>query len=947
MGFGSEVKKALQIVVATFNNGVLLSRSLLRSTGRRLDIALVVLGLLAALMFGMWQVDTKSSEYRWEPSNGDQSGKFILTRGWPALLEMEADCREIHSLKPGLLFSSGGIRVTATNATLRVQAPEFFDEGLEVTLPPAPCQASLTFHAESGLMTLSAGSETAYLTLPGPLFPRVTELFSGGEDRSAVDHVSLRTKPWGLESSVIRMTLGVLAVLLSMSGILLRWRGQRTQRKDKSDGGAHTVAAASTWSVAMALIVVAVVVPPMVDDGWVLTGIRHFRGNNVFSSLYDVLDSWAPLANFHPLLLKPFVEMDLPFVGLRLIIVAVIVVSWVILKRYVLVRLLQLEAPAIWAAGATFVLFSSAWLVSLRFEPWIVLYASISWAGFASYRLSGRHVGLFLALAGSGAAVSTHLTGWVTLPTAVAALVLALRQARASRTGWSDIGTSVVAAFSITWVQLFILYGPSTVAEAAADFGNNSGLHSSSVFSEAQRYRDLLITAPAARVATVMMLGVLLAIAALAMERRNRNSLIVWTLAFGSLPGLLATNSKWIWHFGVYAVPATIFAGLAISRVRRSGREVHPSFLVSIPVLMVVAAISSTFAGSWGVSDVVLKPWTEFVDRFGAISNESLWIGLIVLSLVVAAIADMSRRRGAKIAGTASLMAVLLCVPVMSFSWIVSDALQSTGWSYPRQHFSQLFGDNGCDDPRFVNDINPLVVDAAPADVAPLVRGAFPVIPSLEAFPAGSGGERWGTWSENLVLEVPSMGTEVDPTSAVGTFATPEYRLDSADHIAVAFASGRVDGVGFSMDFFSRDRDVVESVRLEPGVPDSWQMRIVGVPDGAVTARLTVTDESTEIGGWGAVSAVRRAELWTSSQVREEGTVFVGPFEGPKYPCLPLSRPEGGVWPVYSFVPEDVTFFGHTIGSDIPVASVGCIDPGTTCLGRPDYQGAEVVRRDL
>jgi len=920
-------------------------RSLLMRYRRQLLACfLSLIACICSLLIALSGPDLRRSEFTWSTSEGDRPGVFQLSRGWPEVLDFEISCRSIELASEGLVISTGGLVLERSDGFLRLRDNLADTRDLNARIPNQECGAGFHFDSKLEELSVFAGANRDTIQLRKEAFPEVSSIFVPPSLSSENLQVRIITQPWGQEGSWSRFILAISVALAGVTSTFLVSRRQYWKRVRSIEQRSRS--GSTTPIVALLLMISAFLVPPLLDDGWVLHRLRHLLNSGANSALYDAKDAWLPQGNFHELFLAFLVDRGFSFIAIRLVVVLSLVVTWELIRRFVLDSLLGVGKVAIWFAASVFTLFSIGWLITLRAEPWVVLFAAVSWAGFSRLYRDTSLLGFFFALTGAGLAVTAHQAGWTAIAPGAFAIAIAVRRSEQGIVRRIVISLVALNSLVISLMSLCIRSSLRIIISSAQDFASNTTTHSYSIFSEIVRYRDLLTLASSVRLASILLLLLMLIYSAIRLSPSRKVDVTIWLLASTSLLGLLLTSSKWLWHFGAYTVPATIFTGLAFSKISTKVDQKRPIFSILLPLIVLIAATTTSVTSEWGQADLASRSWAEFADRFSASSNERTWLICILLSVIVGVLADRHERPIFRVIALTSTPMAVLCVPVLSLGWIANDALLTEGWSFPKQNVQTFFGKNKCDDERFFAGLQPLPFSSLlyPRTV-PLIRGAVPEIPSLvnnnppEQFPI------WGSWSISLTQPSTSQPI-ITADSAKGEFTTPIFPVSGLEELSLWFASGGADTVEFSVVLMN-DARYVDEVTIEPQSEATWEFSTFTVKPGTTEAFVRISDQSADVGGWGAVSALAEPRYMSALEINAVGKVYVGPFEAIKYPCLDAASPEGGVWPHLSFVTEEASYFSFLFGSRIPVIDLGCSVSATTCIRRTDYQMATVQRRDL
>lgn len=913
----------------------------------RWRLACGVAGLILAVMFALIGTDLRYSEYVWSPANGDSSGSFVLSRGWPDTLEVTARCDALHRAEDGTFFSAGGVHLSKLAGAVNLDSPGYLVEPLTLQVPDGPCTLTAVLDAESRTVSLRADDVMTSASIDGSFLPLVDrlEVPAGRSAEPVVESVRVVTQPWGVRHPPLRAIAGLLAVGLSIAALSV---GRGRDRHGVLSGARHRIRVSrSGLGIGLVFVGAALLVPAFDDDGWVINSVRLFSQTGILSNLYSLLDGWLPQGNLHELTFWLLDHLGFPFIGLRLFVVGLLVVTWEILRRTVLPALMACDRRSIAFSASLFACFGAVWLVSIRAEAWVSLFCVLAWAGLVQVRRNRIEVGLFLALTGSGLALSTHQTGLTALPPAVWALCIVVSRLYRRRVSLVDVVLPIVSSSTIVIVGTFLLFGPD-VALASARLISESPTHSYSIFSENLRYLYLFRQSSGGRLASVLILGVvLLAALSRVAASRSRDLYRLCFVAVLSLGMLTLTSSKWQWHFGAYAIPAAILGALALAPDMNHRRSRLPMFSVLLPALGVVTAIALSKKTHWGGFDLLSSTWGDFAGRFGWRSNVTIWIVLLLVMVLVGVLADYSRLRHVPALAATLAVVATLAAPGLSFAWIGRDAALTNGWSYPKQNLMALVGKDICSNWNFLTGFNALRISSTVNALGPrLVSDAFPKSETLKTLPVSAPQQSWGSWSAALSENVGKARARTR-VAAVGTFFTPTFDVADFKSVGVWLATGDSSRVSFRVEFLDNTSASVAEKDIQIGSNSEWKSRVLVVPVGSAAARIAVVDGSDGPGGWGAVTTIAGAEVHSGWEVQQMGDVYMGPTESPIYSCLRLSPPSGGLWPTYEFVVGEAGLFSYVFGDKIELSAENCAYRQFKCLLRPKYSSATIHRRDM
>ena len=218
---------------------------------------------------------------------------------------------------------------------------------------------------------------------------------------------------------------------------------------------------------------------------------------------------------------------------------------------------------------------------------------------------------------------------------------------------------------------------------------------------EATRYDLLSVTVfanPLRRGWVALMALVVLAF--LLRRRHGRTALDLPAAALGvALVLLIATPSKWPWHFGTLIGIAAIAIASETMRLRRDAEETpgwsaRPVVVVGAVVLALVWAVG--LRDSWNPVDLRSLDWTTSTEW---LTGKAVAAGLLLL---VAGVVASARIRGRPLSTApwsfATNAGLIMTLPLIAFTagMFALDAAKTDGWTLTRQNVQSLRGAAGC-----------------------------------------------------------------------------------------------------------------------------------------------------------------------------------------------------------------------------------------------------------
>jgi len=900
----------------------------------RFALLLALAAVVAGLVFTLLPPQFKRSEITWEPASPTASGTLILTRGAPEVFEVESTCSRVRSADPAQpLLSAGSISLTVAEGDLVLRA-EAESEAARVPVPTGTCKVLGRYDLATSTVRITVGESSDAATTKAP---RVTGLITP-DSAPAVDRVYMRTQPTGITTSWLRWSLGLLTLALAGTSLLRLARvGSRVrrgrlrsklQRLEPVDG-----------AVLVALLVLTVLAPALFDDGWILARSWMLVDHWWFGNLYATNDAWLPQGFLHELVLGWLQHLGWRFVHLRILMAVGLAISWVVLRHYVLAPALGRRDSQRWAAAAAFTAVSGAWLITVRAEPVVVMFGTLTLAAWMSMDRRPRPIVLAIGIITAALAIGAHQTGWVALGPLLFLLYAAVRPANTDRQRWPALITAVAAGGAISLLTVFAAVDLRTALAGGREFAAD-GVYSAGIFSEPARYLALFSgDNTGARVFTALMVAALALSAALAIGTDSARKRL-WLVSFAWLGGVLLTSSKWPWHLGVYAVPATVFAALTADAWRQ-GRLVGMGRAAVLPMITLLAAMALTFAGRWGEGDLSTLTWLDLSEGLVGGSRRYWWYLAVIAAAALGLIADRGRLR--PIAATALALAIVTPLTA-NVVWIALDA-REPGWSFAGSTMRQLSGDDSCgvlsgEEMVVGADQLPEVESTGPSDLegdSGLAPSAYPHVTALTTDPLGGLVSTWGTWFQD--------GADESPDAHTGSMRSPEHAVSDTRDLTVWTIAGAAEGLAVRA-VFSDDQGVLERTTLPIAPLGVWALHTIDPPQHATSVRLEIEDESTAYGGWAAVSAPVIAETAPAASVFADARAYTSPFNATQYPCVPLPDLDDGYWARTDYAVKTDVYFDANTYHGLTATQVLCL-PGRDCVWHLDYQMADIAQRDI
>lgn len=886
---------------------------------------LALLAVVLAVVFALTPANFHRADITWSPTSVGDSGALQLMRGAPESMTIETSCdlaRSRTTEAPSML-TTGTLELFVLDGEVGFRATP---DGRTATLdvPSGDCEILGSYDLDSSTLSLSVGDEDVEITVDPPT---IYGLYT--TDPPSVSRVDLTTQDTALAPSWGRWLIGLtglVALVVSIVLLLLTTPRQTWERR----GWRRFVPrlAPIDGFVTAGLLALALVTPALIDDGWVMGRTSTLFSRGRFGNLYDTQDAWLPQGLPHEVGLALLQSAGLNFPQLRFVVALLVALTWIVLRRGVLVPALGERASRWPAAAATYLAFAGAWLITVRAEPIVLFLGVVALTVAISAERCAQPRLVMLGLTSAALALGAHQSGWIAVGPAAVILLSAAGAVRRERQAVIGMVTAILGAGSAVILVTFAAADVGTAIEGAKAFAN--GAHSAGPLDELDRYGRVL-AASGARFFTVLLLLIWCLAGSLGINGAPQEARRLWVLTFVWLGGLLFTSSKWEWHLAVYAAPAAALAALA--GVELSRRDRTPALGTGAVMAMVViaAGVGLRVSGVWTPGDLGASTWPELTEKLLGDPSRKWWYLALVVLVILGLVAD--RRPRWRPAAVAALCLSILFPLSASMAWLVADAVEP-GWSPTGGTLRQLMGDETCGLLEGLDvdaDVTPLNAKSQPRGT-PLAPEAFPHVERIVTGPLGGDVPTWGTWA-------PTDGLSAD--ARTGTFLTAHFELGDAEEITIWSAFGSANLLSADVVFFDASGQRTSTAAITPNADLHWARLHVDVPDGATGVRIEVSDENGDYGGWLAVSSPVVQSRVPISSVLRASTGFASPFDATLYPCLQLPDLRHGYWERVDYVSSEGLVFNTGSLRGLTVTDIAC-RPDVACLRQLEYEMADV-----
>ena len=365
-------------------------------------------------------------------------------------------------------------------------------------------------------------------------------------------------------ASVVALVLVAFARVPRRPWRALRNAGQAFVRSIRVVDGVVGVSLLSWW----------VLSPAFYDDGWTIARQRGFETTRGFSSYYNGLGTNLPNDYWLDWLQHWFTQSFETLLTLRIPALLCLAVIWA-LSRWTLSRVVPTGTSTRglpeWVLASAFLAGAMAWGMTLRPEPIIAVLvaASMACAVWFSQGRGAAPVAVFAVLV--PLAATGHHAGVVLLAPLLVISGPILRWAR------EELATAVAIVTSAFALLVTLAFVGSDIAQRANDAQATRlyGGVTDTWRDEASRYDYLSFGVAANPLRRGWVALVVLAVLAFLLRRRRvRTSLDLAPGSLGvALVLLIATPSKWPWHFGALVGIAAVAVASETIRLRRDAAD--------------------------------------------------------------------------------------------------------------------------------------------------------------------------------------------------------------------------------------------------------------------------------------------------------------------------------------------------------------------------------------
>ena len=406
----------------------------------------------------------------------------------------------------------------------------------------------------------------------------------------------------------------------------------------------------------------------------------------------------------------------------------------------------------------------------------------------------------------------------------------------------------------------------------------------------------------------------------------------IWLAASVSIASLALTGSKWPWHFGVYAIPATILAAIFVAQVAQK-KLAYRGFLYLFtgPLLLFVLGSSTSQMGSWGAYDHANISWNEFVSQYNATVHNKYWtIGITSVFLVTLLSSSAKLYRPIKIMPW--MVSLIVITPTLAtFIWVVTDTKHQYNWTLARQNIQQLKGEKNC---GAFSDLG--IIDTV-AEIRPNAQTFSRVIELPEY-----------NFDDKLVYKpftnstVYGIARSVENKPAfqdAENFIQEEYLVPTSGKFSIwANGSNGNNQTLFLTVFDASGAEISKQTIERVGAGTTWMENEFLIDSkGSKFTISTLGDAKQNEDEWILFTRPAIVNSIAAKELLQSKTSFAGPTELTRYPCLVLPATTFGVWPKFDYVIKGAFLWDFNGLSSRSLIEVGCSKYSGTCIYKLNY----------
>lgn len=869
---------------------------------RRLLMLAAVSVFLGIILLAL-PISGRTTTWTWAPGAADPASALApIAADLPASLDAVIPCEAIRTNFFDTASNAEVLRIVgARDLVLAVSGTQLtvrFGDGqaipVKAEIGDRPCEIRLQLDGGSEQIKLDTGVESKTFDIkslpssasPGPSFSVIGFLVDK-RVRGSVD-ISMTTRPSTIAWDWWRWLLvaGIAAATVQAFRLL------RTRKQSSNTSPARLKSSQSVaWSdvvLAAGAFVALFFLPPLSDDGWVLSTQRNYHPLGFFSNYFTAAAAPQPQGYWWQIIEQAWLApLGTPLWFMRVPSLIIVVASWVALRRMILDRAFpdsRAIARTVGVCSAIVALF--AWTPTLRPEPVVALLIVIQIALVWRYwKLAEGQVLLLIGVV-AALGLALHQSGWTVVTCALALLPAIAR----NRSRWPIVGT-VAALSGATLVGLLAMHSNLSVMMWANEQFTSQGFHNRAFDELARVVAFRSGQAPVREFAAVLIILGIIGFTVRPDRRADKDASILGWASICAIAGLILTSSKWIWHVAaVWPAVSLLLAICAISVQRRAEARSRSVMYATAGLVLTAGWFAAQFPGGWQrmgsiTSDVELHYPPQAIPP----DSIAFWVA-VGTPVTLMFILILRRRKDFKraVPVVASMIATTGLIIGTSIAPVVADVRFPNSWPSVVAHSScGLAGPDGLAIPTVMT---PLKVTSGP-----VTRESSGLALQRQDLP------------DTLSKFLPVRQSVWSASEGLGGGSTPWYQIESDLPIRAWFSVPVIKSVNLTFRWAdSQRKELQETVVQRMGYPDAWNLIPVQPPEGATAVSISWTSAH------GPDRVVAPVEVKNSAVLTElvgNGPTWQAPYTAMWATCLRLPDISTGIAEEFNWalaMPEDM-----------------------------------------
>jgi hypothetical protein len=882
----------------------------------RVAEVLAFIGLVAALIGALGPAERVRSTYSWPPKTlpeGTPSrlwySPLLLAARIPESVAATVPCSTSRPLPdaadPVTVLATarsperiGGLYMTRDDGRLT------FGVGVEIlarVAQPPMSEPGCTYRLNVADRRWSIEGGPNQVDVRGDLgqMPVVNGLFSGLDLRSGeTPSIDITTRVHESRTIPRQKVAWTIAAICLFAALILVAFERRPRPRATSARLARRVKAhvhPADACIAVVLLGWWVLSPAFWDDGWTVARQGAYSTSGGFSNYYDSFGASLPLGYWLEWAQHWLTQYTTMVLAYRMPALLCLAATWIVC-RWILARIASpggQSSVVLWTFAASFAVGAMAWGMTLRQEPVVALLVAGAMACTIRFVESKTIAPLAIGAALVPLAVTAHPAGIVSI---APLLIVAPQVIRWARSRPAPAATILASTMALALVLAFI---GSDVTQRRTDALTVRGYSTTVVDwrDETTRY-DLLSRSGSSRIdgygtpvrrASVALILLALLAFFLRPRVRDRTLLDLPAASLGvALLLLIATPSKWPWHFGALIGLAALAVAAETTRFRAVGARssswnARPFFAIGA-VILALAWSWLPNSRSWNALDLRTMDWPV----------PSMTLVIVLPFVVLVGVFVLLTRRNTERRDQAPWRIAYWTLPVLAIVLIlfpavvlVADTARTSSWTLTRQNLDAIKGNVAC---------------GLADDLLVPVRGSARPVSTVGAVEARS----TPAWVPDApVANLPrfALGPTRDESSPSPWFELPERRVG----LFVAGLQGSTETLALEWGRLGpRGVDEVGTTRIVlPAAPEfstinPWRFLAAAELPPRKPRADAVRIELPGAAAYGAAVAVTAPVVYRSEPLRtriegDKARSLVFPNLRMYFPCVHLPRLNGGI----------------------------------------------------